>query len=48
MLMAIWVRYLIQTVVTGAVLWPRQRATLHGRREPAQSSVVAIAAADER
>ncbi len=33
-LMAIWVRYLTQTVVTAAVLWPRQRATLFrtGRR----------------
>jgi drug/metabolite transporter (DMT)-like permease len=27
-LMAVWVRYLIQTVVTGAVLWPRQRSAL--------------------
>ncbi len=27
-LMAVWVRYLVQTLATGAVLWPRQRSAL--------------------
>lgn len=32
-LMAIWVRYVVQTVATGAALWPRQgRALLHTTR----------------
>jgi len=26
--MAVWIRYLVQTVVTGAVLWPARRASL--------------------
>lgn len=33
-LMAIWVRYLTQTVVTAAVLWPRQRASLFRTGRP--------------
>jgi drug/metabolite transporter (DMT)-like permease len=34
-LLAIWVRYLTQAVVTGAVLWPRQRSTLLRTTRPA-------------
>jgi hypothetical protein len=32
--MVLWVRYVVQTVLTTAVLWPRQRAQLFrtGRR----------------
>jgi drug/metabolite transporter (DMT)-like permease len=33
--MAVWVRYLVQTVVTGAVLWPARRASLFQTRQPA-------------
>ena len=32
--MAVWVRYLVQTVVTGAVLWPARRASLFQTSRP--------------
>jgi drug/metabolite transporter (DMT)-like permease len=32
--MAMWVRYVVQTLVTGAILWPRQRSALFHTREP--------------
>jgi drug/metabolite transporter (DMT)-like permease len=33
-LMAVWARYLVQAVVTGAVLWPGRRARLFHTRRP--------------
>jgi len=40
--MAVWVRYLTQAVVTGAVLWPRQRAALFRTRRPGLQCVRAL------
>lgn len=37
--MAIWVRYLVQALVTGAVLWPSRRSRLFHTRQPVMQFV---------
>ena len=41
-LMAVWVRYLVQTVATAAVLWPRERTRLLRTRRPGLQFVRAL------
>jgi drug/metabolite transporter (DMT)-like permease len=40
--MAVWVRYLIQAVVTGVALWPRQRSALFRTAKPGLQFVRAL------